>query len=257
MPFATLGKLRYALQRFRGSISTRLNLEEIDRYWRYQRSGDPYLSAYQHARQLSGSTDDLAKQLRFHTLMQAVEHVLKRQVAGDIVECGCWRGHSARMIADRLLEHGWQGRFDIFDSFEGGLSDKTAEDRQLLGDTDPETTLMQKRLFASARDAVAELLANCPSVSLHQGWIPDVFTQVPDLAERHYALVHIDVDLYQPTIATLRQFGPRMAAGGIIVVDDYGSSHFPGASQAVNEYVAEHPPQIAIEGHAGGILLHY
>lgn len=257
MAVGITGKLRYMLQRFTGGISTRLNLDEIDRYWRYPRSGDRYLQAYHHARRLSGSTDDLAKQLRFHTLMQAVEHVLARGVEGDVAECGCWRGHSTRMIADRLLEGGWQGRFEVFDSFEGGLSDKTAEDRALLGNTDAQTTLVQKKLFFSRKDAVADVLRHCSFVSLYQGWIPEVFKQISDLPRHRYALVHIDVDLYQPTLAALRQFGPQLAEGGIMVIDDYGSSHFPGASQAVDEYVAQHPPRIAIQGHAGGILLHY
>lgn len=257
MAVGITGKLRYALQRFGGGISTRLNLDEIDRYWRYPRSGDRYLEAYQQARILSGSTDDLAKQLRFHTLMQSVEHVLARRVQGDVVECGCWHGHSTRMIADRLVEAGWQGRFHVFDSFEGGLSDKSAKDRTLRGDTDPQATLTQKKLFVSHKDAVAEVVRNCPFVALHKGWIPEVFEQVPDLAQRRYSLIHIDVDLYLPTIATLRQFVPLLAEGGIIVVDDYGSSHFPGASRAVDEYVADHAPRIAVEGHAGGILLHY
>jgi len=48
--------------------------------------------------------------------------------------------------------------------------------------------------------------------------------------------VHIDVDLYQPTLAALEYFYPRLAAGGIIVCDDYGSLSFPGAYKAVEEF---------------------
>lgn len=257
MGLSMMGRLREAFKRLNAGVDSRLNLDDIDRYWRVQRGGDRYLDAYQQARLASGSTDDLAKQLRFHTLMQAVNHVLTQQVVGDVVECGCWRGHSARMIADRLLQARWQGHFRVFDSFEGGLSDKTPEDRELYGNTDPQATLMQKQLFTSRKSAVAQVLQHCKFVSLHEGWIPDVFAQVVGLNDRRYALVHIDVDLYQPTLAALNQFGPRMAEGGIIVIDDYASSHFPGATRAVDEYREIHPPRLALEGHTGGMLLCY
>lgn len=252
-----VSKLRYLFQRLKGGIDSRLNLDEIDRYWRHSRTGDDFLQVYQQARVLSGSTDDLAKQLRFHTLMQAVDHVIRRGIVGDVVECGCWRGHSTRMIADRLLNAGWRREFMVFDSFEGGLSDKTVEDRLLQGDTDAQATLMQKNLFASRKEAVAEVLSHCSFVSLHQGWIPEVFAQVEGLGARKYALVHIDVDLYRPTLDALQQFGACLSDGGVIVVDDYGSSHFPGATQAVDEYIAAHPPRISVQGHVGGILLSY
>ena len=54
---------------------SRLNLDDIDRYWICSRTGAPFLEAYQESRRLTGSSDDLAKQLRFHTLMQAVNRV--------------------------------------------------------------------------------------------------------------------------------------------------------------------------------------
>lgn len=257
MALAVTTRLRLLFEAVTAPISKRLNLDEIDRYWNYPRSGNAYLESYQNSRSLTDSTDDLAKQMRFHTLMQAVDQIISRQIGGDIVECGCWRGHSTHMIASRLAQASWAGHFFVFDSFGGGLSDKCAVDRAQRGDTSPQQTLEQKRLFASDMDKVAAVLSPFQFVSLHMGWIPEVFSQVSDLEARRFALVHIDVDLYEPTLATLRKFGPKLAKGGIIVVDDYASSHFPGATTAVDEYILEHPPTLSIEGHAGGILLLY
>jgi O-methyltransferase len=48
--------------------------------------------------------------------------------------------------------------------------------------------------------------------------------------------VHVDVDLYEPTRACLEYFYPRMAAGGIILCDDYGTPAFPGARRAWLEF---------------------
>lgn len=252
-----LTRVRFMFNKMTGRIDSRLHLDDIERYWNYPRKGDAYLEAYQNSRRLSGSTDDLAKQMRFHTLMQAVNRVATGQVKGDVVECGCWRGHSSHMIANALAHNGWTGRFLIFDSFEGGLSEKSTQDRAQLGDTSPEETLRQKRLFASDQDAVATLLSPFNFVELHKGWIPDIFPRVTDLEARRFALVHLDVDLYDPTLASLRFFAPRMNKGGIIVVDDYASTHFPGATTAVDEFIAEYPPELSLVGQTGGILLLY
>jgi O-methyltransferase len=252
-----LARMRFVLNKAVGRIDSRLNLDEINRYWNYPRTGDAYLEAYQHSRRLTGSTDDLAKQMRFYTLMQAVGRVASGRVTGDVVECGCWRGHSSHMIARALSASDWAGRLLIFDSFEGGLSDKDAQDRAQLGDTDPEATLRQKLLFASSQEAVAAVHSPFEFVELHKGWIPEVFAQVEGLEARRFALVHLDVDLYAPTLASLRFFAPRMSKGGLIVVDDYASNYFPGATSAVDEFIAEHPPELALEGHAGGIVLLY
>lgn len=257
MHLISIAGIRNFLNKIISPITRRLDLDDIDRYWNYPRTGNTYLESYHYSRKLTESTDDLAKQFRFHSLMQAVEHIISKKIKGDIVECGCWRGHSAHMIASQLKNSMWNGNFFIFDSFNGGLSDKCSIDRAQQGNTSFKKTLEQKKLFASDKDKVAQILAPFNFVSLHMGWIPEVFSQVQNINSRRYALVHIDVDLYEPTLSALRQFGPNMVKGGIIVVDDYGSSHFPGATTAVNEYIDENPPALSIEGQTGGILLIY
>ncbi|WP_442962423.1 TylF/MycF/NovP-related O-methyltransferase [Pseudomonas sp. BLCC-B13] len=116
-----LARMRFMFNKAAARIDSRLNLDDIDRYWNYPRAGDPFLEAYQESRRLTGSSDDLAKQMRFHTLMQAVSRVASGRVAGDVAECGCWRGHSSHMIARALSASEWAGRLLIFDSFEGGF----------------------------------------------------------------------------------------------------------------------------------------
>ncbi len=235
---------------------THFNPTSLSRYWRAENGGDPYLRLFDEARRVTGSTDNFLKQCRFFNLMQMVRHVLDHGVVGDVAECGCWRGQSAWMVSSALKERNWQGRFFIFDSFEGGLSDLTAEDRVGAGDKGARTEARQKAHFASRRDDVARALAPYPFVSLHEGWIPQVFDTV-DLGERRFALVHVDVDLYEPTRDSLAFFHPRLAEGGVIVVDDYGASGFPGAQTAVDEFRAAHPPKLFLEGQVGGAILVY
>ena len=237
------------------TINAPIDLTGIERYWREANGGDPYLTLYHRARTLSGSNDNVFKQNRFYTLLQMAGRVLDEALPGDIVECGCWKGHSTYMVADRLQAASWPGRFFVFDSFEGGLSDKVAADRTARGDTDPEKTHTQKLFFASNYEAVEALMRPFPFVSLNKGWIPTVFDGVAGLVDRRFALVHIDVDLYEPTRDSLAFFGPRMSDGGLIVIDDYGSANFPGSKAAVDEYRARRKPKFFLESHLIGAVM--
>ena len=71
--------------------------------------------------------------------------------------------------------------------------------------------------------------------AVHKG---DVAESLPHLPQSVYRLVHIDTDLYVPTLVCLDYFGSRVSPGGVIVVDDYGQKKCPGVPKAVAEYLA-------------------
>jgi len=54
------------------------------------------------------------------------------------------------------------------------------------------------------------------------------------------ALLNLDLDLYEPTRVALEHFVPRMARGGIIIVDEYAIDTFGGETKAVDEYFKAH-----------------
>ena len=76
-------------------------------------------------------------------------------------------------------------------------------------------------------------LAMFKNCSYYKGWVP---TRFPEVADRRFALVHIDVDLHQPTHDTLEFFYERMNPGGVMICDDYGSAQCPGAKKAVDDF---------------------
>lgn len=176
---------------------------------------------------MTGSDNALRRQ-RHYTL----NHLLKnlRGVSGDFCELGCWRGLSAHQTAEYIRRHHAGAKFCILDSFEG-LSDYRSEDKTGLAyDYDA-----MRRAFACAEDIVKHNLREFDFVSYHKGWIP---TQFHEVAERRFCWVHIDVDLYQPIKDSIEFFYPRLVPNGIMVFDDYGCSIFPGAKQAVDEFLA-------------------
>jgi hypothetical protein len=197
-------------------------------------------------------TDNFAKQCRFYSLIENVQHVLRQGVQGDVAECGCWRGHSSYMIAKTLGAGGFNSTFHIFDSFEGGLSELGKEDQNARGPLPPEEVKFQKESFASSEEQVGQVLAPFPFVRLYAGWIPDRF---PEVKDAKFRFVHIDVDLYQPTVDSLNFFFPRLERGGVMTFDDYGMSQFPGTKQAVDEYLSDKDYQLFYEIPTGGGFL--
>jgi len=160
-----------------------------------------------------------------------------RSAQGDIVECGCYRGMSSYMMCSYLREwnSGFTGHgYHIFDSFQG-LSEPTEDDSIPEGWKNAEglRRMTQPGSFAASLAEVRTHLDDFPGIAFHPGWIPLTFKRLP---ERHYRFVHVDVDLYDPTLDALGYFYPRLAPGGILVSDDYS---WPGARTATHEYVSE------------------
>ena len=124
--------------------------------------------------------------------------------------------------------------FDMFGKFppaEYG-PDKAELERQWHTDGDQ----------SIAKSALQQLLIEqglADNVDLVEG---DVRESIPRfLAERQqmsFAVVNIDLDLYEPTKAALEHLFPRVVRGGVVILDDYEG--FPGAKRAVDEYLGEH-----------------
>lgn len=65
----------------------------------------------------------------------------------------------------------------------------------------------------------------------------NLFDTLPEFLAAHpalkVALLHLDVDVYEPTAFALTQLLPRMVRGGLVVFDDYGLVE--GATRAADE----------------------
>jgi hypothetical protein len=143
-------------------------------------------------------------------------------LAGDTVECGAFQGGTSFFI----LKHGRRDRaHHIFDSFEG-LSAPDAIDG----------AYWNKGSLSSAESVIRENLKSFSNVQYYRGWIPDRF---PEVADRRFCFVHVDVDLYRPTKDSLEFFFARLMPGGVIICDDYGFDTCPGARKAMDEFAAE------------------
>lgn len=149
------------------------------------------------------------------------------RLPGDMAECGVYRGGTAWFMAQALRESGrGDALLHLFDSFEG-LSKPSAVDGAHWKEGDLAIPLEEVRRLLAPQE---EIIRYWP------GWIPHEFAQVRD---RRFSLVHIDVDLAEPTWDALDFFYPRVLQHGLIVCDDYGFETCPGARQAMDTFFAE------------------
>jgi hypothetical protein len=191
------------------------------------------------------------KYLRQAGLYQCAQQILCKGVRGDFAECGCFRGQATYMLASMLREAQVTTPIHVFDSFQG-LSAFSPEDRD-GGQHDAAHEARMREHFSWPEVAFRRSLSQFGGqICIHSGWIPDRFS---DVAETRFALVHVDVDLYEPTRDSLAFFFPRLSPGGWIFVDDYNSSAFPGATRAVDEFLSALPSARFIPGQAGGCLI--
>lgn len=199
-----------------------------------------------------GWGDNLSKRFRHYALFQLVNRALSStNMQGNVAECGCWQGQSAHLTAQILKACNFNKNFMIFDSFEG-LSDLHENDRHDFRKLTEEEIRTQKKQFAAMEELVRGNLKEFDFISYYKGWIPSRFSEVD---QEKFSFVNIDVDLYQPIKDCLEFFYPRLLEQGIIFLDDYGMSQFPGAKLAVDEFLSKNSPRFFHAYPFGGAFI--
>lgn len=179
-----------------------------------------------------------------HTLIDAVQYVVDRNVPGAIVECGVGRGGSIMAAALKLQALDDQDRdIYLFDTFTG-MSEPGAEDLSYRGDSASEQYRLQKRADGVTdwcHGPLDEVKANVTSTGypvdkIHfvEGKVEDT---IPGESPDQIAILRLDTDWYQSTRHELVHLYPLLSPGGILIIDDYG--YWQGARKAVDEYIEE------------------
>jgi O-methyltransferase len=172
-------------------------------------------------------------------LIDAVRYVCRSGIAGDIVECGVWRGGSIMAAAATLLAEGDSSRdLWLFDTFEG-MTAPTAQDRDHRGNGAQGFYDRIPRWLAAAMDDVRKHVESTgyPAERLHFVAGP-VEQTVPHPPLGRIAILRLDTDWYESTRHELVHLFPLLVEGGVLILDDVG--HWQGARQAVEEYFRDH-----------------
>ncbi len=170
-------------------------------------------------------------------LCRAVEYIVKNKIAGDIVECGVWRGGSMMAIARTLLELGETSRhLHLFDTF-AGMPDVTEKDgvagAQWMKRSDTGKLAIPLEVV---QQNVARIPYPADRVHFVRGRVEQT---IPEGAPERISLLRLDTDWYESTMHELVHLYPRLSPGGVVIIDDYG--YWEGARKATDEYFADKP----------------
>lgn len=180
-------------------------------------------------------------------LIQAIRHVERNTIAGDIVECGVWRGGNL-VIAGLLRQRmGFERQIWAYDTF-AGMTAPTAADfkpaEEALDVAGKFESLERDGhndwCMASEEDVLANFENRVGDRKLNtvKGPVEETLARPENLPER-IAILRLDTDFYESTKAEMDVLYPRLASGGVLIVDDYGE--WAGARKAVDEYFADRP----------------
>jgi O-methyltransferase len=151
------------------------------------------------------------------------------KVSGDIAEVGVAYGASAKVIADYASSR----PLHLFDTFDG-----------LPAPTSADSPKFVTGQFQSNLESVRSYVGG-EQVYFYQGLFPATAEPVKN---KVFAFVHLDVDLYESTLACLQFFYPRLSPGGILISHDYLTSE--GVNSAFRIFFADKPePVIELIGY--------
>jgi hypothetical protein len=177
-----------------------------------------------------------------------------QDVPGSIVECGVYQGASFFAFAKflEIFHPGDRIRHVIgFDSFQG-LRNFKDEDGPFYPSR---SKVMGGWSAAEFKGAFYRLLdiyhrdAFVPAAK--RGFIVegDILETVPRYVKENpglrISLLHLDVDVFEPTMCALEHLYPRVVSGGLVVLDEYAMLEWGGESAALERYFgAGGPPKL-------------
>lgn len=175
-----------------------------------------FMSAYEaHASTLG----EKSAVWRFHTLAWAARRSLA--IAGDFVECACYKGISARIVADYVKLGETDKEYFLYDLFE-----HSAEENH-HGMPEHGADLYQQ---------VTARFADLANVHVTQGKVPEVLERV---APESISFLHLDLNNAEAEIGALHLLWDRISPGGTVVLDDYGWFAYRAQKFAEDSFFAE------------------
>jgi O-methyltransferase len=219
--------LNIVARRFGVTLNT---AEFVDRMI-YRLTGNHYPPAR------SGISTNVEQRINmYHLVTQTIAH----NVEGDLVEVGCNEGQSAVLITKVIHDFKSTKTLHVYDSFEG-LPSARNEDGNSYKRGDLATT--EYVLINNFR------MHGLGLPTIHKGWFNDI---LPARLPEKICFAHLDGDLYDSIMVSLKYVYPRLSSGSVCLIDDYcdtsinpdGWNYLPGVKKACDEFLSDKPERM-------------
>ena len=163
-------------------------------------------------------------------MQRCIVDVLTRNVPGDLVEAGVWRGGMTIFMRAVLMAYQITDRkVWVADSFAG----LPEVDRRR------ETFGWNQGDMAVSLEAVKNNFARYGLLDEQVVFLKGFFSEtLPKAPVRQLSILRVDADLYQSTMDVLRNLYSALSAGGYAIFDDY--RNLPDCRRAIDEFRRDH-----------------
>jgi hypothetical protein len=183
---------------------------------------------YENGYYLTSPSSRLAKAIAHWELYKKI-----LPITGDIVECGVYKGASAVRFATyrEILESQDSRKIIGFDAFGKFPESSISEDAEFIENFES---------CGGEGIPIEELLKTFEQKGFrnYEFIKGNIIETIPDYIEKNealrIALLHIDVDVYEPTKVILDRLFGKVVRNGLIVFDDYGT--VSGETKAVDAF---------------------
>lgn len=160
---------------------------------------------------------------RINFLRSFAKECKERNLSGEIAEVGVFQGEFAKYMNLYFADK----KCFLFDTFEGFDKRDLQSEEQCVKD------FGEGHLNDTSVELVMSKMPNPHNVIIKKGYFPQTAT---GLENESFCFVNLDPDLYEPILAGLEFFYPRLVRGGVILIHDYYNGGYAGVKKAVSEF---------------------
>lgn len=143
-----------------------------------------------------------------HVVLWALQHT--RDVEGDHMELGVFKGHTTLFTAEYLDFQTWSKRWYLVDTFEGIPDDQVDAGWEQVNQN------LYKGTYHYAD--VVKRFAVFPNIEVVKGRVPEI---LHERCPEKISFLHIDLNNTSAEIAALEFLFDRISPGGVLILDDY------------------------------------
>lgn len=159
---------------------------------------------------LAEDTKESEKVWRLHVYLWCF--IRGKNLGFDLIECGVYRGISSALAVRYTDFAQYRGTLYLIDTWEGIPADQL--------DRDTELSAWKKYKDPKNIEKVRERFTGFKNVQIIKGRVPEIFKEVTLPAT--FSFIHLDMNSSKAEIAALEFLFPRLAPGGICLLDDFG-----------------------------------
>ncbi len=177
-----------------------------------------------------------------HSLYCAARYVIEHDIPGDLVECGVWKGGCAMLMAMVAATRNARRGLYLYDTYAGMTCPNEHDVRQ---NGEPAASKWQANqaedhnewCFAPLHEVQANMATTGYDPQLIHYVKGPVEETIPENVPEQISVLRLDTDFYESTYHELVHLYPRLAVGGVLILDDYHC--WQGQERALKRYFAE------------------